>query len=160
MKVKVMLRQTVSRPVYFGVKPPSGAQDQVFITVRLFWDFMMWGALSDERTNLSLHSFSGSSLAELMNIFYCLRFEALPTWRSRSPYLYPPGTGWPSYTPRHWVPFSSPLTTRRATVEVFELVSIWGGYAVYKYIRRFNNLIRTSQETLCLRYRDQPVNAV
>jgi hypothetical protein len=30
------------------------------------------------------------------------------------------GTGWPSYTPGHWVPFSSPLTTRRATVEVFK----------------------------------------
>jgi hypothetical protein len=26
-----------------------------------------------------------------------------PTWRARSPYLYPPGTRWPSYTPRHWV---------------------------------------------------------
>jgi hypothetical protein len=35
------------------------------------------------------------------------------TWRARSPYLYPPRTGWPSYTPGHWVPFSSPLTTRR-----------------------------------------------
>jgi hypothetical protein len=32
----------------------------------------------------------------------------------------PPGTGWPSFTPRHWVPFSSPPTTRRAMVEVFE----------------------------------------
>jgi hypothetical protein len=27
-----------------------------------------------------------------------------PTWRTRSPYLYPLETGWPSYTPRHWVP--------------------------------------------------------
>jgi hypothetical protein len=27
-----------------------------------------------------------------------------PTWRIRSPYLYPLETGWPSYTPRHWVP--------------------------------------------------------
>jgi hypothetical protein len=26
-----------------------------------------------------------------------------PTWRARSLYLYPPGTGWPSYTPGHWV---------------------------------------------------------
>jgi hypothetical protein len=26
-----------------------------------------------------------------------------PTWRAKSPYLYPPGTGWPGYTPRHWV---------------------------------------------------------
>jgi hypothetical protein len=24
-----------------------------------------------------------------------LRFETPPTWRARSPYLYPPGTGWP-----------------------------------------------------------------
>jgi hypothetical protein len=28
-----------------------------------------------------------------------------PNLRARSPYLYPPGTGWPGYTPRHWVPF-------------------------------------------------------
>jgi hypothetical protein len=34
-----------------------------------------------------------------------------------------PGTGWPSYTPRHWVPFLPPLTTRRATVEVFDSAS-------------------------------------
>jgi hypothetical protein len=41
-----------------------------------------------------------------------------PTLEPRSPYLYPPGTGWSSYTPRHWVLFPSPFTTRRATVEV------------------------------------------
>jgi hypothetical protein len=45
------------------------------------------------------------------------------TWRARSPYLYPPVTGWPSYTLRHWAPFSSPPTTRRATVEVFDPAS-------------------------------------
>jgi hypothetical protein len=59
------------------------------------------------------HSFSGSSIAGLMTRFYCLKFEAPPTWRARSPYLYPPGTGWPSYTPRHWVPFQPPPTTCR-----------------------------------------------
>jgi hypothetical protein len=26
-----------------------------------------------------------------------------PTWRARFPYLYPPGSGLPSYTPGHWV---------------------------------------------------------
>jgi hypothetical protein len=51
-----------------------------------------------------------------MTIFYCLRFQTSPTWRARSPYLYPPGRVWRSYTSRHWVPFSSPSTTRRATV--------------------------------------------
>jgi hypothetical protein len=48
-----------------------------------------------------------------------------PTWRARSPYLYSPGTGWPRYTPGHCVPFLSPLTTRRATVEVFYPASTW-----------------------------------
>jgi hypothetical protein len=43
-----------------------------------------------------------------------------PIWRSRSPYLYPPGKVWPSYTLKHWVPILSPPTTRRTTVEVFD----------------------------------------
>jgi hypothetical protein len=68
----------------------------------------------------------GPSPAGLVTIFYCLRFETPPTWRDRSPYLYPPGTGWPSYTPRHWVTFSSPPTTLRATVKVFEPASTRG----------------------------------
>jgi hypothetical protein len=46
-------------------------------------------------------SFSGPSPAGLMIIFYCFWFETPPTLRATSPYLYPPGTGWPSYTPRH-----------------------------------------------------------
>jgi hypothetical protein len=37
--------------------------------------------------------------------YFTVPFETPPTWRTRSPYLYPPGTGWPSYTPGHWVPF-------------------------------------------------------
>jgi hypothetical protein len=51
-------------------------------------------------------SFSGQSPSGFMT-FYCLIFDTPRTWRARSTYLYPPGTGWPSYTPRHWVPFSS-----------------------------------------------------
>jgi hypothetical protein len=42
-----------------------------------------------------------------------------PTWRTRSLYLCLPVTGWPSYTPRHRVPFSLSFMTSRATVEVF-----------------------------------------
>jgi hypothetical protein len=72
----------------------------------------------------SVQSFLGLSPAGLMT-FYCLRFETPPTWRARFPYLYPPGTGWPSYTIRHWVPFSSPPTTHRAMVDVFKPTFTW-----------------------------------
>jgi hypothetical protein len=43
--------------------------------------------------------------------YFTVSSETPPTWRARFPYLYLPGTGWPSYTPGHWVPFTSPLTT-------------------------------------------------
>jgi hypothetical protein len=61
-----------------------------------------------------------------MNIFHCFRFETPPTWRARWLYLHLPETGWPSYTPRHSVPFSSLPTTCRATMEVFKPASTWG----------------------------------
>jgi hypothetical protein len=38
-------------------------------------------------------------------------------------YLYPPGAGCDSYTTMHWVPFSSPPTTRR--MEIFCPASTW-----------------------------------
>jgi hypothetical protein len=37
----------------------------------------------------------GPETRGLMTTFYCLRFETPPIWSVRSPYLYPPGTGWP-----------------------------------------------------------------
>jgi hypothetical protein len=49
------------------------------------------------------HSFSGPSPVGLMTIFYCLRLEIPSAWKARRPYLYPPETGWSSYTHRHWV---------------------------------------------------------
>jgi hypothetical protein len=68
------------------------------------------------------HSFLGPSPAVLVTIFYRLRFETPRTWRAKSPYLYPPGTGWPSYTPRHWVKSKSKLYYDRRSVgqSVFE----------------------------------------
>jgi hypothetical protein len=51
--------------------------------------------------------------------YFTVSSETPPTWKARFLYLYPPGTGWPSYTPGHWVPFRSSFTTRRVMVEVF-----------------------------------------
>jgi hypothetical protein len=68
-------------------------------------------------------SFLGLSPTGIVTIFYCLSFETPQTLRARSLYLYPTGRRWPSYTPRHWVPFSSPHTALRTTVKVFENAS-------------------------------------
>jgi hypothetical protein len=54
-------------------------------------------------------SFWDMSLSGFMITFCCFRFETPPTWRARSPYLYPPGTMSPNYTPRHLVFLKTPL---------------------------------------------------
>jgi hypothetical protein len=46
-----------------------------------------------------------------------------PKLEGQDPVFISPRTEWPSYTPRHWVPFSSPPTTLKATVEVFDPAS-------------------------------------
>jgi hypothetical protein len=48
----VILLPTVSRPVYLGIKHTAGAYDQIFI-MSDHCCFLIWGALSDERTGLS-----------------------------------------------------------------------------------------------------------
>jgi hypothetical protein len=61
-------------------------------------------------------------------------------------YLDLPGIGWPSYTPRHLVPFSSPSTTRRATVEVFEPAFTWGLTKTHVFI---TTAIKIPETRLC-----------
>jgi hypothetical protein len=48
------------------------------------------------------------------------------------PYLYPPGTRWPSYTPRHWVPFSSSLTTRISWISliIYNFKTPWAALSI------------------------------
>jgi hypothetical protein len=90
--------------------------------------------LSDERMGLSFTIAAGprqhSHSQIRVSTFYYLRFETPPTWRAGFSYLYHPGRGWPRYTPRHWVPFSSHPTTRRVTVKVLEPTSIWESASV------------------------------
>jgi hypothetical protein len=57
----------------------------------------------------------------------------------------PQEQGGPFYTLRHWLPFSSPPTTRRATVEVFKPVCTQAQLGVSHRI--YKNPVRTSQET-------------
>jgi hypothetical protein len=128
---EVKLRPTVSRPVRLGVRHPSGTRDLFFFLLQIFFR-QLWVCYFVESSltrrqdcNLLLllvspvQSQLGLSPAGLKTIFIVPILETPPTWRARSPYLYSPITMWPRYTPEHWIPFPSPLTTRRATVEVF-----------------------------------------
>jgi hypothetical protein len=73
-----MLRPTVSRPIYLGIRHPFAAYDLIFIIVTHLRVLLMWGSLSDERTGLSFTISAGPrqrSPVGLATIFYCLRFE-------------------------------------------------------------------------------------
>jgi hypothetical protein len=120
-EVEVTLRPPVSRPVRPGVRRPSGTRDQFFFLLEIFFRqlrvcYFVAPSLTRGRVCnlLLLLSLASAVPRDSRPYFIVPILETPPTWRVRSLYLYPPGTGWPSYTPGHWVPFMSPLT-----VEVF-----------------------------------------
>jgi hypothetical protein len=120
-----MLQPTVSRPVCLGVKHPSGAYDHILSDS---CGFFMWGALCDERTGLRLQLLLNLASAVILGSYsrgtrdHILLSQIrdssnlegqVPVFispRKRVARLYPQAVG----------SFSSPPTTRRATVEVFE----------------------------------------
>jgi hypothetical protein len=127
VKGKFLLRLTISRSVCLGVKPHLGPRTRFLLLSDSFGFFDVRRPIWQEDGSVvynccwpsSPQSFSGLSPPRLWTKIYGLLLETPPTWRARSPYLYPPGTRWPSYTPRHYVTFSSPPTIRRDTLEVF-----------------------------------------
>jgi hypothetical protein len=104
VKVKVTLRLTDSQSVSLGVEPPFGAHDQIFFTV---WHLRscLCGALSDERTGLSFVYAAGPCQRGLSRV-------RVP-WNSRQYFTVSDSR----------LTFSSPPTTRRVTVEVFDPAS-------------------------------------
>jgi hypothetical protein len=116
LEVEVKLRPTVSRPVRLGVRHSPGTHDQfLFLLNVLFRQLRVCYFVTHSLTRGRV-----CNLPLLLVLASAVRRDSdSPTWRARSPYLCPPGTGWPRYTLGHWLPFPSPLTTRRATVEVF-----------------------------------------
>jgi hypothetical protein len=124
---------TFGQPACLGVKHPSGAPRPDFYYCQAAEHLFMWGAFSDERTGLSFrtaacpHQLSHSRVWVPQESWpYFTASDLRLPWPGGShPHLYPPGTGWPCYTLKHWVSLSLPPMTCRAMVEVFKPTSIW-----------------------------------
>jgi hypothetical protein len=70
----------------------------IFRRLRVCW----CGAPSLMRGRVcSCQVFAGHRQRNLSQIYFTVSFETPPTWRAGFLYLFPPGTGWPSYTPGH-----------------------------------------------------------
>jgi hypothetical protein len=126
VEVEVKLRPTFSRPVRLGVRHPTGTRDQFFFLLEIFFRqlrvcYFVAPCLTRGRfCNLLLLMVLARAVPRDSRQYFIVPIlETPPTWKASSLYLYPPGTGWPIYTPGHQVPFPFPLTIRRATVEVF-----------------------------------------
>jgi hypothetical protein len=120
-KFEVTLRLTVCQSVCLDIEHPRGTCDQILLPVGMLLSEIcslvsvgrpLWR--EDESAICNVITQWSESLRTHNHILLSLLRP--PTWRARFPYLYPPGTGWPSYTPGNWVPFTSSLTTRRSDV--------------------------------------------
>jgi hypothetical protein len=117
---------------------PSGAQDQILLLS--VTGLLMWGTLSNERMSVSFTIAAGSCQRSHSGVrvprgsypYFTISGSRLPQPEGSGPSIYiSQGMGWTSHTPKHWVPYLSPPTTRRAMVEVFEPASIWGADSLY-----------------------------
>jgi hypothetical protein len=84
----------------------------------------------------------GSKSRRTQTLFYCLVWDS-PNLEGQVS-VCPSRTEWPSYTPGYWVPFSSPLTTRRTTVEVSNPPP-----HVFNRLRSFHSLLNIWHYTDC-----------
>jgi hypothetical protein len=104
VRFKVTSRLTVNQSVSFGIEPNLGLMTRDLLLYDSY-GLVLWGALSDERKDLSFVYAAGTH----QRIFSRVRVP----WHS-----------WPYFTVSDLrLPFSSPPTTRRVTVEVFDPAS-------------------------------------
>jgi hypothetical protein len=114
LSLSLILRPTVNRPVCLGIKHPSGAYDQIFITVRQLW--VCWcGALWQEDGSLVYNCcwslpavIFGSESRETRNRilvfqiryvpFRCLVWLAGLWWRYSTPPLHRSDSPWRTTT--------------------------------------------------------------
>jgi endogenous inhibitor of DNA gyrase (YacG/DUF329 family) len=108
---KVRLWPIVSRPGYLAVRTPSGTRDQFSPFCIANCRFLDVGRSLSREDGSAIYctvasgpcqsSHSRVQVQQHSRLYFIVSFETTPTptWRARSSYLNPTGTGWPSYTP-------------------------------------------------------------
>jgi hypothetical protein len=131
VEIEIKLRPTVSRPVRLGVRHPYGKSVQFLFLLEIFFrqlrvcyfvaPSLTRGWVCNLLLLLVLASAVplGSESRWIQEHILLSQFLRLPNLEGQVPVFISPGTGWLRYTPGHWVPFPTPLTTRKAAVEVF-----------------------------------------
>jgi hypothetical protein len=106
VKSKVMLRPTVSRPIYLGVKPYWYTRPD-FCYCQTVGGLLMWGALSEERMDLSFTTAAGPRQRSHSPVrfprdswpYFTLSDSGLPQCGGPVPVFIFPETRWPSFIP-------------------------------------------------------------
>jgi hypothetical protein len=108
----------------FSLKFPSDSCGFIIVWRPLWWE---GGSIicCTIASGLCKSSHSWVEVPQTSRQYFTVSFETPPTWRARSPYLYPSETGWPSYTPGHWVDWLSKSKSyyNRRLIAQFVLVS-------------------------------------
>jgi hypothetical protein len=117
VEIEVNLRLTVNRPVFRGVRRPSGTRDQFFFLLQIFFRqlrlcyFIAPSLTRGQVYNLLYNSGPCQSSHSWVEVpqnsqpYFTVSSETPPTWMARFQYLYipqeqdgpviPPGTGFP-----------------------------------------------------------------
>jgi hypothetical protein len=103
---KLGLLPTVSRPVCLGVRLPSGTSDKFFFLLEIFFKqlpvgyFVSPSLTRGQVCNMLLLLVLASAVPRNSGPYFIVPIlQTCPTWRARSLYLYPTGTGSPRYIP-------------------------------------------------------------
>jgi hypothetical protein len=132
--------RSVSQSVCLGIEYPCGTCDQVLLPVRVLMSEIC-GLISVSRP---LWRKDESAICSVITQWpesrrtcnhTLLSHLRLPQPGGPGSRIYiPPGTGWPSYTTGHWVPFTSSLTTRLWRLAGLTFPNLEGQVPVYIYI--------------------------
>jgi hypothetical protein len=113
----------------------------------------MWNTHSDERTGLSFSTAAGFASAVIFgsefsgthdHTFTVSDSRLPPNWKARSPYLYPPGTGWPASLYSHGMDRRENTASNSLSIVALASCSAMSCYCVFTNLLPNNGRVCTA----------------